>query len=295
MFDRVAGGARPGRSAPPARPSATSSGMAAAQRLAARRADRGARDARRCRGRRRQVGLRRRRACRTSHRLVKADACCLSVAAASILAKVTRDRVMRALGRQLPALVVRHQQGLPVPGPQGGAPGLRPERHPPAHLDLHGPLRALAGHAGHPPGAAHALFEALLLYPWVRGDRRAPTGGVESACTCERGDLASRPKGRRGPRRIRLSIGIIGTATSCSGLLDSPPRAAVVVAIAVDEAAAVAASLSPSGGGPRPRGTRRARVPSVPRLHSSARATASGRTRVLHRRGRPTLAGLSRN
>ena len=77
-------------------------------------------------------------------RRVKADAFCLSVAAASILAKVTRDRLHAGGGRALPALVLRQQQGVSVPDPQGGVAGLRPERHPPADLDLHGPLRPVA-------------------------------------------------------------------------------------------------------------------------------------------------------
>ena len=105
-------------------------------------------------------------------RRVKADALCLSVAAASILAKVTRDRYMRAGGRALPALVVRHEQGLPVPGPQGGPAGLRAQRDPPPDLDLHGPLRAVARPEGDPTRAACAL-------------------------------LTGRPRARPGPRRWR--------------------------------------------------------------------------------------------
>ena len=95
-------------------------GMAEAQRVAARRAVEGlglAVDAAVVDGTWDFVGD----AVPHIHRMVKADAYCLPVAAASILAKVTRDRVMRAGGRHVPALVVRHQQGLPVPGPQGRA------------------------------------------------------------------------------------------------------------------------------------------------------------------------------
>ena len=53
--------------------------------------------------------------------------------------------------RALPALVVRHEQGLPVPGAQGGAAGLRPVGHPPPHVGLHGPLRPVARRPPHLP------------------------------------------------------------------------------------------------------------------------------------------------
>ena len=56
-----------------------------------------------------------------------------------------RPRDARA-GRALPQLVVRHQQGLSVPGAQGGAAGLRPVGHPPPHLGVHGPLRPVVRH-----------------------------------------------------------------------------------------------------------------------------------------------------
>ena len=51
-------------------------------------------------------------------RIVKGDATCLSIATASILAKVTRDRIMRVRGRALPRVRIRFQQGLPVPPAQ---------------------------------------------------------------------------------------------------------------------------------------------------------------------------------
>ena len=57
---------------------------------------------------------------------VKADRRCLSVAAASILAKVVRDREMREHCRALPELVVRLQQGLPVPVHKAALQGYGP-------------------------------------------------------------------------------------------------------------------------------------------------------------------------
>lgn len=43
--------------------------------------------------------------------IVKGDACCLSIAAASIVAKVTRDRYMRELGRLFPAYGFEQHSG----------------------------------------------------------------------------------------------------------------------------------------------------------------------------------------
>ena len=44
--------------------------------------------------------------------IIRADATCLAVAAASICAKVARDRLMRRLGRSVSRLRLRSQQGL---------------------------------------------------------------------------------------------------------------------------------------------------------------------------------------
>ena len=87
-------------------------GMSAAQKLAARRAiaalgvEPGA-----CLvdGRWDFVGLRR------TQRLVKGDATCLSIAAASILAKVTRDRLMREEAEHFPGYDFDRNKGYPCP------------------------------------------------------------------------------------------------------------------------------------------------------------------------------------
>jgi ribonuclease HII len=87
-------------------------GMSAAQRLAARRAleDLGVgADAVLVDGRWDFVGHGRTR------RLVKGDATCLSIAAASILAKVTRDRLMRAEAEHFPAYDFDLNKGYPCP------------------------------------------------------------------------------------------------------------------------------------------------------------------------------------
>lgn len=48
-------------------------------------------------------------------RIVRGDATCLSIAAASILAKVTRDRVMRDVARHYPQYVFDQNKGYPCP------------------------------------------------------------------------------------------------------------------------------------------------------------------------------------
>jgi len=48
-------------------------------------------------------------------KIVKGDATCLSIAAASILAKVTRDRLMRAAARHYPGYVFDQNKGYPCP------------------------------------------------------------------------------------------------------------------------------------------------------------------------------------
>jgi ribonuclease HII len=48
-------------------------------------------------------------------RIVKGDATCLSIAVASILAKVTRDRLMRAEAEHFPPYDFDHNKGYPCP------------------------------------------------------------------------------------------------------------------------------------------------------------------------------------
>jgi len=50
-----------------------------------------------------------------TQRLIKGDAHCLSIAAASILAKVTRDRIMRAQSRSFPVYDFDKNKGYPCP------------------------------------------------------------------------------------------------------------------------------------------------------------------------------------
>ena len=50
-----------------------------------------------------------------ARRVVKGDATCLSIAAASILAKVTRDRIMRAEAQHYPLYDFEYNKGYPCP------------------------------------------------------------------------------------------------------------------------------------------------------------------------------------
>ena len=58
--------------------------------------------------------------------IVKGDASCLSIAAASILAKVTRDRMMRAEDDEFPAYDFAWNKGYPCPRHQQALRGLGP-------------------------------------------------------------------------------------------------------------------------------------------------------------------------
>ncbi len=90
---------------------------------------------------------------------VKADLRSVSVAAASVLAKVHRDALMAELGRDLPGLRLRRQRGLPGAGAPAGPGGARPDPVPPPVLVLPGRPPRLAPPEEAPPGnrgPAHA-------------------------------------------------------------------------------------------------------------------------------------------
>ena len=112
-------------------------------------------------------------------RIVKGDAKCLSIAAASILAKVTRDRIMREESIHYPGLRLRTEQGLPVPPPQDGAQGVGPHIDSPPHVGVHGP-------------------PALVRHPRRSPPIRALPGGRSRLATCSRAvPWAGRARARR--------------------------------------------------------------------------------------------------
>jgi ribonuclease HII len=124
-------------------------GMSAAQRLAARRALDAlgvAPDAVLVDGNWDFVGHRR------TVKLVKGDARSLSIAAASILAKVTRDRIMRADSEHYPGFDFDHNKGYPCP-------------------------RHKAALQGYGPTAIHRRAWVFMDHlPWSGLPRRAPAG-----------------------------------------------------------------------------------------------------------------------
>ena len=116
LFDRVAGWCRAWSVGMVSHQECDDLGMSAAQKLAARRALAG-------------LGLVPDRvlidgnwdfigdavAPGATTRIVKGDATCLSISAASVLAKVTRDRLMRLEDEHYPAFHFAHNKGYPCP------------------------------------------------------------------------------------------------------------------------------------------------------------------------------------
>ena len=72
------------------------------------------------------------------HPVIGGDARCASVAAASVLAKVVRDRLMREESEHFPAYAFEQNKGYPSPDAPDGAPRLRAVVHPPPELVLCG-------------------------------------------------------------------------------------------------------------------------------------------------------------
>jgi ribonuclease HII len=112
LFDRIAGWCRAWAVGHASQEECDALGMSAAQKLAARRAFDG-------------LGLTPDEvlidgswdfaAGGSARRIVKGDATCLSIAAASILAKVTRDRIMRAEAEHFPLYDFDYNKGYPCP------------------------------------------------------------------------------------------------------------------------------------------------------------------------------------
>lgn len=112
LFDRIAGWCDAWSVAHVTAADCDRLGMSAAQKLAARRAIAGlgvAPDAVILDGKWDFVGH------PVTRKLIRGDSTCLSIAAASILAKVTRDRIMRAQADNFPGYNFEHNKGYPCP------------------------------------------------------------------------------------------------------------------------------------------------------------------------------------
>ncbi len=70
--------------------------------------------------------------------VIKGDATSLAVAAASVVAKVTRDAMMAEEAEHFPAFGFESNRGYPAPGAQGRARGVGTDDDPPPLVDLHG-------------------------------------------------------------------------------------------------------------------------------------------------------------
>ena len=113
LFDKVASWCRAWAVGHASQMECDTLGMSAAQKLAARRALEGLElepDHVLVDGRWDFVG-----GGRSTRRIVKGDATCLSIAAASVLAKVTRDRLMRAEAQHFPGYDFELNKGYPCP------------------------------------------------------------------------------------------------------------------------------------------------------------------------------------
>jgi ribonuclease HII len=74
--------------------------------------------------------------------IIKGDARCLSIAAASIIAKVTRDRLMVQLDKQYPAYGFARHKGY---GTEAHLAALREHGASPVHRQSFAPVRELYG------------------------------------------------------------------------------------------------------------------------------------------------------
>ena len=134
---------------------------------------------------------------RTVRTIIKADQTVLSVAAASVVAKVTRDELMAGEAEHFPAYGFESNRGISRAAAQVRAGGLRAHLDPPALVDLHGLL---------PLGRPRALRARA---PALRGaDGRAAAGHARGARGGARrprsaGAVRGRPEPRRSPARRR--------------------------------------------------------------------------------------------
>ena len=103
-----------------------------------------------------------------TRRIVKGDATCLSIAAASILAKVTRDRIMRAEAEHFPGYDFELNKGYPCPRHKVALQGMGPDVDPPPQLGVHGPPAVVCHSRGSKPRRPYFATGGSLGSPSTR-------------------------------------------------------------------------------------------------------------------------------
>ena len=162
LFDRLAGWCRAWAVGHASPEECDELGMSAAQRLAARRALEAlglAPDAVLVDGAWDFVG--------GARSIVRGDAACLSIAAASILAKVTRDRIMRAEAEHFPAYWFESNKGYPGPRHRAALQWLGPSAiHRRSWVFMDGLVWPGVGRFER-PGFQRVLFPATTGQAWT--------------------------------------------------------------------------------------------------------------------------------
>ena len=111
---------------------------------------------------------------RTVRTIVKADQTVLSVAAASVVAKVTRDAMMAEEAEHFPAYGFDSNRGYPAPVHKCALAGYGPSLDPPPFVDLHGVRPVGRGVALRARAATLPVLTAPVL-PEPRSGRRSKT------------------------------------------------------------------------------------------------------------------------
>ena len=135
--------------------------------------------------------------------VVKADVSVLAVAAASCVAKVTRDAIMAEEAEHYPPYDFESNVGYPAPLHQCALRGVRAERDPSPLVDLHG--RALL--ARRSPGTRPALRVASRPPTREEGGHGRSTGGARAGA---RRDPAARRRCRRRPVGLAVALRGLG-------------------------------------------------------------------------------------
>ena len=128
--------------------------------------------------------------------IVDGDAKCASVAAASVLAKVVRDRMMRQEADHFPAYAFERNKGYPSPVHQTALRGYGPDGDPPPQLGLRARpavVRPGPAAAGQTTAATSAKWQATG-WPWPRSTR-AGSSVAQISCAFQQRVRKRQPEG----------------------------------------------------------------------------------------------------